>query len=224
MKLFLSIVFVFVKSFSFAQDDNKPNVYSLGQQTRVECVGGWESDCTVDELFFQTVEKGIYNFSNSIGFNYISGIKFISRNSYDDPAKVVVRQRYIMAFASRVSETEGVVFCDTILNDLKGKKDNSWYTVSKYYPLITDTAGYFILNEQTPPSSSYKLPKIGVVQAKQYIAKDNKWLFETGSDQELRNNREVKLIPYAIELEYTTTYKGKSTVLKLRFRIRHGEC
>ena len=129
-----------------------------------------------------------------------------------------------MAFGSRTSETEGVIFCDTTLSGLKGKKNNSWFAYTKYYPLINDTTGFFILNELAPHSSSYKKPVLKYFNAKQLIAKDHAWLFETGTDEELRNNREVKLWSYAIELELTTTYKGKKSVWKFRFKIRHGEC
>jgi hypothetical protein len=222
MKLSISSILLFLSAYSFAQDENKPGEYIIPGKLVIICNGGWESDCSTPEeqFFIQLVDYSFY-FSNTIGFNFQNGIKF---EPDQKPEKISVKQRFIMAYGSRVSETEGVVFCDTSLSTLKGKNDNSWFSYTKFYPLMTDTAGFYIINDQTPNSGMYKSPRIGASTAKQHISKDHKWLFDTGTDQELRNNREVKVWPYAIELEFTSTYKGKSTVWKFRFRIRHGEC
>lgn len=222
MKYPLLFGLMFIGHFSFSQDESDINVYGIQPFMSIECKGGWESGCDdPQEQSFIADANHTYNFFSSISLHQSNFIRFNFDETND---KIVLKQRFIMAYGSRTSETEGVIFCDTTLSALKGKKNNAWFTYTKYYPLISDTNAFFILNELAPHSSSYKQPTLKHFDAKQVIAKDHAWLFETGTDEELRNNREVKLWPYAIELELTTTCKGKTTVWKFRFKIRHGEC
>jgi hypothetical protein len=186
------------------------------------CTGGWESDCSIpDEEGFFHVGDNTYNFSTSVKSNTYNAINF---DLNFKSTKVVLRQRFIMAYASHISETEGVVFCDTSLSQIKSQENTKWYSNTAFVKLKKDTSDFYILNTKIPPYKSFKEPLINTASAKRAIEIDHDWVFDTGTNDELRKNREVRLWPYAIELELTTNENGKPTIWKFRFRMRHGEC
>jgi hypothetical protein len=183
---------------------------------------GWDDWCT-NENYFKKTAADQWAFSDKVSLTGDQCFQVEANLPHDS---ITVSERFITAWGKMVSETEGIIFYDTVF-EKRNEKIKLLYGTGKFSPCKKTGRNIFCLGKHSAPENK-TLPKISAKQADAILIQNKPDLFNEKNEAEYGNDfiqmRKIKAYDYMIELEIKIYYEGKFRQKYISIHIRHGEC